>query len=237
MRKLFLSSLVLASVVVLFGCPKKKGAEGADAGEEAGAEQPTAAGPDAAAAPPPPAAAAAKNTADVARFPGETKIENEAAEIASTTIVRTAPKGGSVVTTLKPGADVTKIASFQDSLLVSFADPKEASSTLMGWVSKDAFVAAVISDAGMKDSGVDGGPRDGGTDAGPKDAGAVDAAAVVDAGKPALKCPAGQVGVLTGAEPVCKKRCSTDADCGGAKGACGPAAAEKGGRAVQVCVH
>jgi len=220
MRKLFLSSVVFASVVVLFGCPKKKGDEAGDAAAEAAAEPAAAA--DAA---PAANAPSAKNTADVARFPGEQAIANEAAKTASVAIARTSPKGGNTVATLKVGTDVTKIATFQEQFLVTFADPKDAASTLMGWLGKEAFVAVVI-----RDGGTDGG------DAGIKDGGAVDAS--VDAGKVPLKCAANQIAVVLGAEPVCKKKCTVDKDCtGGAAGACGLAAAEKGGKAVHVCVN
>src|SRR5256885_3194621 len=41
---------------------------------------------------------------------------------------RTAAKGGNTVTIVKPGTDVTKYAEFQDSFLVTFPDPKDASS-------------------------------------------------------------------------------------------------------------
>jgi hypothetical protein len=223
MRKLFLSSVVMASVVVLFGCPKKKGV-GADGGDEAGTEEVA----DATVVDAAPAAAAptAKNAADVARFPGETKIEDEATKTASVTVAHTAPRGGTSVATLKAGTDVTKIASFQDGFLVTFTDPKDATSTLMGWIGKEAFVslAVVITDAGAKaaDASV------------AKDAGPV---VSVDAGKVALKCAGTQLAVVLSAGTVCRKRCSTDADCGGAKGSCSVAAAEKGGRAVHVCVN
>lgn len=215
MRKLFLSSVVFASVVVLFGCPKKK-TDAGDAGDEAGAPAASAAADAAPAA----TAPAAKNTTDVARFPGEQAIANEAAKTASVTVAHTAPKGGNAVATLKAGTDVTKIATFQEQFLVTFADPKDASSTLMGWIGKEAFVAIVIRDGGVGDAGI----KDGG---------------VVDAGKVVLKCAANQLAVVIGAgEPVCKKKCSADKDCtGGAAGVCVVAAAEKGGKAVHVCAN
>lgn len=225
MRKLFLSGVVLASVVVLVGCPKKKKTDVVDGGGggEAGAEQPAAADAAPAAAGP-----TAKNSADVARFPGETTLDKEAAKTLSLAIARTAPKGGDAIATLKAGAEVTKLASFQDAFLVTFADPKDATSrALLGWIGKEAFVAPVIADAGARDGG-DAGPRDGG----------VDAAVTADAGKAPLKCAANHVAVVIGAEPVCKKKCATDGACaGGAKGSCGVAAAEKSGKAVHVCLN
>jgi hypothetical protein len=218
MRKLFLFTALVSSIVVLTGCPKKK-TEEVEAGstEEAGAEAPatTDAAPSA-----------------VARFQAETKIENEAAKVASSTIARNAPKGGNTVATLKAQTDVTKIATYQDMFLVTFASPSDPTVTLMGWIGKEAFTA-VSWDGGVRDGGVtDGGAvKDGGI----VDAGAV---AVVDAGKAPLKCAANQVAVVLGAEPTCRKKCVTDADCtGGAKGSCGLAAAAVGGKATHVCVR
>ncbi len=105
---------------------------------------------------------------------------------------------------------------------------------MVGWVGKEAF-SAVLWDGGVRDGGsADGGAvKDGGAVV--ADAGAV---AVVDAGKPALKCGTNQVAVVLGVEPTCRKKCTTDADCTGAvKGSCGLAAAAVGGKATHVCVR
>lgn len=213
MRKL----LVLSCLLVLTGCPKKKG-ETADAAAAADAESAEAGGTAAAATDADAQVTTAKNAADVARFASETKIESEAAKVAVPTSPRTAPRSGSAVAMLRAGADVTKIAEHQDCVLVTFPDPKDAATTLMGWVGKDAFHAP--SDAGV-------------SDAGPKDAGGK------DAGKPGpLKCAAGQEAVsISAGEPVCKKKCAKDAECkGGKPGSCAVAATAVGGKAVRVCV-
>jgi hypothetical protein len=239
MRKLFVATSLLCSLVVLSSCSllKKKTDEAdaaAAASDEAGAEPATTAAADASEAPPAPAA---KNAADVARFQAETKVEDDGAKILTMAAVRAAPRAGATVATLKPGSDVTKVSTYQDAFLVTFADPKDASVTLMGWIGKESFAAVVVTDGGLREGGLDGGAAD----AGPKDAGPpiADAGhAAVDAGKPALKCAANQVAVLVGAEPSCKKKCAVDKDCaGGAAGACALAAAAAGGKAVRVCVR
>jgi hypothetical protein len=207
MRKLFVLAGLLSCTVLVLGCPKKK-VEGADAAAEA-LPTPVA---DAAATP---AAVTAKNAADVARFPGETPPAADDRKIAQFTPARTSPKAGNVVTTLKPGSEVTRVAEFQGSLLVTFADPKDASATLMGWIGHEAFTAAVIHDAGVK------------SDAGRPDAGAVK-----------LVCAAGTVAVILSQDPnpICKKKCTKDADCKGiGNGTCVNATGVTG-TVVRACV-
>src|SRR5262249_31635711 len=162
-----------------------------------------------------PIAVNAKNSADVARFPGETLVANDDAKLGQATPARTAPKTGSVVATLKPGEDVTKVAEYQGSILVTFPDAKDAKTTLMGWINKDAFNVRAIHDAGKGDAvATDGGVKP-------------------DAGPP--KCPAHQVAVILAKDPVCKKKCTKDADCkGGAAGACANANGING-NVVRVC--
>jgi hypothetical protein len=216
MRKLLLMSGLLPCLLLVAGCPKKKDGE-ADAAAEAdatAAAEPAAT--DAAAAP---AAPAAKNAADVARFAAETKVEDDGAKPAAFAAARTSPKGGSVVATLKPGTDVTKVAEYQDCFLVTFADPKDASATLMGWIEKGSFTYVAPKDAGAKDAAAG--------DAGPVDAGA----AAVDAGAP--KCAANEERVtLSAAVSACKKKCKEDKEC--AKGPCS-VASTTAGKAVKVC--
>lgn len=239
MRKLILVAGFFPMVLVVSGCPMLK-KQGADAESDAAvvdattavveaAAPATTATPDAAGTPA--AAPAAKNAAAVARFPGETAIPNEATKVAAASAsVRTTPKAGSVVATLAKGAEVNKIAEYQDCELVTFADPKDASSVLMGWVTKDVFTAsATPTDAGAT-----------AVDAGAKDAGAIADAGAADAGKPAAtsKCAAGQELVVGfGKDPMCKKKCATDKDCkNAAAGSCAVAATSTG-KATRVCTN
>lgn len=214
MRKILLLT-VATCAVVLIGCPKKKG-DDADAASDAAAASDAEAAIDAAAAP----AINAKNSADVARFAAETPM-NEAAKTASMAVIRTSPKGGNTVATLKAGTDVTKVATYQEAFLITFADPKDAASTLMGWVGKEGFVAYVPpKDAGIKDATVDAAP------------------AVVDAGSSGtLKCPLGYAPVIITAAPVCKRKCQKDADCKTTTAGSCQNANGQGGNVAKVCVN
>jgi len=208
MAKLFRIIGLTSCGLLLLGCPKKNG-DGADAAADAPVEaEAPAAVVDAG-----PAPITARNSADVARFPGETAVTDDEAKLAQVTPVRTAPRAGGVVATLKPGAEVVKVAEYNSAILVTFTDPKDASATLMGWIGKEAFTVYVVRDAGAKD-----------------------AAPVVDAGPPKLTCATGQVAVVLSTGAVCKKKCAKDADCkGGAAGACGNASSPAGG-VVRACV-
>jgi hypothetical protein len=201
MRKLLILTAFVPCVALLFGCPKK--ADPADAGDEAAVTAVVEAGP---------VAPVAKNAATIARFGTDTPIANEAGKLlAASTTVHTSPRGGNIVATLKPGTDVTKIASHTDSFLITFADPKDASSLLMGWVGKEGFSPTII----IRDAGV------------------------IDTGVVTLVCAPGTVAVFLGGQTVCKKQCKTDADCANAivgsciVGALGAA----GGKAVHVCTN
>jgi hypothetical protein len=214
--------LVLAALVVVVGCDliKKKGDPDAAADAAVEAAAPAAAVEDA--APPAPVAINAKNVADVARFPaGETAVTDDDSKLAQLTAARTTPKGGNVVAMIKPGADVTKVAEYQGSFLVTFADPKDANATLMGWISKDAFTARTVT---TRDGGVK-------TDAGTTTA---DAGAV---GPVKLTCPGGSAAVVLSTGPACKKKCTKDADCKttGA-GSCANGSSPSGS-VVRVCIH
>lgn len=208
-RKLY-SLVVLTPFFALLatGCPKKGGDQ--DAAPEAA---PVADTPEAA-----PPAPVAKNGADISRFGAEKPIANEVANLVDAfNTVRTGPGQGNTVATLRAGTPVTKIAEHQNNFLITFADPKDPASVLMGWVGKGAFVADIII-----------------VDAGPKDA-AVDAAKppVPDAG-PAGACPAGQeliVGLVAN-RAVCKKRCVAVTDCSNKICSTGNAV---GGRVVRFC--
>lgn len=216
MRKIY-SLVVVLPVLALIttGCPKK-GGDAADAAPEA---EPAAAVAEAAAPAP-----VAKNAADVSRFGAEKAIANEAAKIIDAqAVVKTGPNNqGTNVAVLKAGTDVTKIADHQNSFLITFADPKEPATLLMGWVNKGVFVADAVVDAGPRDAAVDA---------------KVDAAvAVVDAGAAVAKCAAGQELIIgLGPAPICKKKCAADANCKDkAAGSCVPGTAQ-GGKVVRFC--
>ena len=186
LRKLFLCCALGSCVALLVACPKKKD-DGADAGDEAG---PVVAVD---AAPPPAAAPVAKNAPDVARFPAEKPVaDDDAKTVDLFTQAKTGCKSGNNVALLKSGTDPFKIAEFQDCLLVTFTDPKDAAVTLMGWIPKAAFVLSAPRDAGVRDAAVDA------------------AVAVLPA-----KCPAGQETVVNvaGGAGVCRKKCTADKDC------------------------
>lgn len=211
-RKLVLCCAVGSCVTLLLGCPKKK-----EEVPEAGADE---AGAVAAvdAAPPPPAAPSAKNTSEVARFPAEKPLADDAEKTVDLfTQAKTGCKSGNNVALLKAGTDPFKIAEFQDCLLVTFADPKDASTQLMGWIPKAAFTLAAPRDAGVKD------------------AAAVDAALAVVVGK----CPAGQESVVNvaGGAGVCRKKCAADKDCKTPTLNACAAATTSAGKITKVCAN
>lgn len=231
MRKLVL--LGVACVAFVSGCDlinKLKGGD-ADAGSDAAAADAAVAivdagEPDAAAAPP--IVVQAKNVGDVARYPGETAVPDDDAKLLQPSPARTSPKSGNVVATIPAGGEVMKVAEYQGSFLVTFPDPKDASSTLMGWIAKESFSAAtrviVKTDGGV----VDAGP------APIADAGAPKA----DAGAAKVTCSIGFTAIVLtpGAAPVCKKKCIADANCPSkAAGACANASSQTGG-VVRACV-
>lgn len=227
MRKLFVCCGLLSTLIALAGCPKKKG-DAADAAADAADPDATATAPAAPAVDDAASAAAelaeasapaaapptAKNAADIAQFPAQTKIENEAAKTASVAAARQSPRGGGNVAALKVGTDVVKTAEYQECFLVTFADPKDANTSLMGWVGKEAFTATSVKDAGVRDA-------------------APDAAPVKDAGVGPQSCGAGQVAVIMAGGLVCKKKCLRDSDCKGGAGSC--AVANAVGRVTRVC--
>lgn len=156
---------------------------------------------------------AAKNAADIVRFPsGEVAMSDLAAKTTAIVIAKTGCKSGNAVGTLPKGTDVAEVAAYDDCYLVTFLDPKAPADRVAGWITKDAFGTPTAIVAVVKDAGV------------------------VDAGKPVLKCVAPQIAVAMGGDPVCHKKCTTDADCSAVKGACVVgAAATVGGKAVHVC--
>jgi hypothetical protein len=173
----------IALSLFLTACPKKKGAA-SDAGDEETAEAAT----DATAASEP----SASNGTDVARFGDESKLNNEAANLPVSVTARTdLGNGGTVVALIAKGTAVTKLAEHSGSTLVTFANPKNASDTLMGWIPSSALkgVAAVAT---------------------PRDAGATDAgSAAVDAGPAVVNCPANQVAMpSTTGNNRCATKCT-----------------------------
>ncbi len=182
MRKLFLVAALVPCALVIAGCPKK-------ADPAADAEADAAAAPvvvaDAA-----PVAPVAKNVNDVARFPAEKPLtDDDQKTIDLFSSAKTACKAGNQVALVKAGTDTFKIAEFQDCVLVTFPDPKDATTNLMGWIPKDAYTRVTIVDAGVKEP------------------------VFSDAG---LRCPNGQEAVINiTADPrgTCRKKCKTDQDC------------------------
>jgi hypothetical protein len=195
---------------MLVGCPKKPVAD-ADAGDDAAA---AAVVVDAA-----PAAPVAKNVNDVARFPAEKPLTDDTQKtIDLFTSVKTGCKSGAQVALMKAGTDPFKIAEFQDCMLVTFPDPKDATVTLMGWIPKDAFTRVTPFDAGVKDAAVD--------------------ANVADAAPAAFKCPAGQEAIVNlGTATSCRKKCATDKDCKTASAGACRTATTLAGKLANVCAN
>lgn len=206
MRKLFLACALVPCVALLLGCPKKS-VDTADAGDEAAAPV--------AVVDAEPAAPVAKNVNDVARFPAEKPLTDDAQKTLELfASVRTACKSGNQVALMKAGTDPFKIAEFQDCILVTFPDPKDASATLMGWVAKEAFThVTVLGDAGVRD------------------------AAVVTT-VTTLKCAAGQEAIVNiGRDPTCRKKCNVDKDCKTPTANACANASTVGGHIAKVCAN
>jgi hypothetical protein len=114
-------------MLVLTGCPKKAGDSG-DASAEGGATAAVDAGPE------------ASNEADITRYPDEVAIDHTAATIKTpkANVLKATPKGD-IVTALKKGDTVTELGEHNGYYRIVFADPKDASKKLEGWVVKFAF--------------------------------------------------------------------------------------------------
>jgi hypothetical protein len=117
--------VALVALFALVGCPKKT-ADAADAAAEGGAT--ADAGPEAA------------NEADLTRYPDEQAIDHQAATIKTpkANALKATPKGD-IVASLKKGDTVTELSEHNGYYRVVFADPKDASRKLEGWVVKFAF--------------------------------------------------------------------------------------------------
>jgi hypothetical protein len=82
------------------------------------------------------------NAADITRFPDEKKMAEKATLEWSSSKIRKKPQGD-IVVSLPKKTGVTKLAEHQGFYLVAFADPKDATKQLEGWVYKDAFTAEI----------------------------------------------------------------------------------------------
>jgi hypothetical protein len=123
----------------LFGCSMlHHGATATDGGTTDGAPAASLVVDAAAPAPPP----TPDNVNQVGRFPDETPVNDVEAKVADPSIVaRNAAPGGAAVATLRFGTPVVEIAKHETFLLCSFADPKNPTHTLEGWIAEQAFVA------------------------------------------------------------------------------------------------
>ncbi len=119
----------LGLAAMLAACPKK-GTDAADAAAEAGAGAAVVdAGPE------------TTNEAQITRYTDDEKSMDRAdatVKIAKTNAITAVPKGD-VVTSLKKGDAVTQVVLHNGYYLVTFADPKDPTKKLMGWVAKQAF--------------------------------------------------------------------------------------------------
>lgn len=182
--------LVCGLLVSVVGCKKLL---------NAATEEDDAADATAKSAPPPTvtasatgAPAAAKvtfaNVADIARYPDEKAFDDDKASVHTNMLTRASVPSGAVVGTVLAGKPVTKIASHQGFVLVSFEDPKDPSRTLIGWMAQGGLSATAAT--------------------------ATAATAVATAGsapKAAPKgCPAGQISFIG---LGCAVECPNDSDC------------------------
>lgn len=118
---------VLAVALVSTACSRKK-PEATDAGAPAASDTASAAA----------SAPSAANASDIARFGDEEALDGGTVSLLVAAPVHAQPGAGAVVASLAKGTQVTTLAEHGTSTLVTFADPKNASSTLMGWVASPA---------------------------------------------------------------------------------------------------
>ncbi len=162
-----------------------------EAGTVAGAVAELDAGPTAAAPvaddPPP------KNAASVARFGSENALGDAEATIKRPARVTSAIPSGADVAAIPAGTIVKQVAEKGGFYRVTFADPKEPTTRLTGWVDKLAFIDPASVAPGAT------------------------TAATAPKGKKPIKCAAGLVlaGSDDKATPVCSKKCSDDKECNG----------------------
>jgi hypothetical protein len=126
----FVAPLALSAMVAC----SKKGNEAPDAAPPAPSVAAVDAGP-----PPMPEPA---NDKSVARFGDEAALAQVKAQIADArATARTSVPGGTVVATLARNTAVTEIAQHEKWILAVFADPKNPSRTLEGWIGEESFKA------------------------------------------------------------------------------------------------
>lgn len=192
-----LTLLAIAPLLLSLGCDriKAKLGKGGDAGaavavadgdaSAASVAVADAGGAAAVAVDPPP-----KNAASVARFGSENALGDAEATIKRPVRVTTAIPSGADVASIPAGTIVKQVAEKGGFYRVTFADPKEPTARLTGWVDKLAFIDPASVAPG--------------------------AAGAAKTKKP-IKCAAGLVlaGSDEKATPVCSKTCSDDKECSG----------------------
>ena len=205
--------VALASGVVACSMLKKLGP--ADAGEDSGLSEASAAVPAASAATP-----EAVNASEMTRYPDEKPVDHAPITTEAGGAMRSqAGTGGDLVIVLKRGTEVEKLAEHDVYYLVLADDPKDPTRKLMGWIAESAFSGGAPHQ-NEPERRADGG-------AAPPVPTAPPHVAVVDAGtKPAPTptapskpldvkkinntCPPGYA--TCGA--MCRLSCKTDAECG-----------------------
>jgi hypothetical protein len=217
-RPFALFALLSLSLVSVVHCKKKQAVE--DAGPEPTAEPSSTEAPP---SEPPPSKPAplASNADDIARFGEETKLADVQATVTAASVVaRESPPNGPQVAVLPKGTVVTQIAQREHYVLATFANPKNASETLMGWMFAPSLGGAAVPTTVVK---TDGG-----------------AVVKVDAGapKPPTSCAAGLTLVMVD-EPTCAKICAEDKECPtgqACKGSANKIVNGKAGDGVTTCV-
>jgi hypothetical protein len=188
-------SLGALGLLALSGCDQLKAKLGKGAGADAANADPSFVAATDAGAVATPAAAdpAPKNIASVATFGSENALANVEATVQRAGVRATAAiPSGAEVAMIAQGTVVKQVAEKSGFYRVTFADPKDPASRLVGWVDKTAFIAK---------------------NAVPPSAAS---AAAAKAKKP-VTCAAGLLLAGEGeeAQPRCAKPCSDDEDCGG----------------------
>lgn len=192
------TSILAFALLALAACDQLKSKLGKGAPADGGATSDPAAtaagdaGAGATAAATPAAEPEPKNLGAVAKFGSENALENvEATTKRANVRVTTAIPSGGEVAVLPAGAVVKQVAEKSGFYRVTFADPKDPTSRLVGWVDKTAFIAPTSSPPSI-------------------------GSAAAKAKKP-ITCAAGLVLAGEGEEatPACAKPCSDDKDCSG----------------------
>jgi hypothetical protein len=161
------------------------------------------------------AAAPAANEADIKHFPDEEKVTGDQYAVEwPTVLAHTEPGAGKEVATLAKGTKANLQARRGRTVLVTFADPKDAARTLIGWVAEDAFIPGTTPPPAIVRS----------TTGAPKAA----ATGVCGAG----------LTLLFDADAFCGKTCKVDKDCSGGlvcSGTAKPLTATGLGAPVTIC--